>query len=312
MRVAIFGTGGIGGYFGGRLAAASAQVSFVARGAHLEALRRNGLRVESVRGDFHVHPVAATDTPAEIGEVDVVILGVKTWQLPEAGDAIRPLLGADTVVLTLQNGVEAAPVVAGMVGRERVIPGMVRIFSEVSAPGHIRHIGGPASIAFAEWDNEPSQRVDRLRDAFREAGVAVETPPDIQAALWEKFLFVVPMGGLGSLSRAPIGVLRSLAETRRLLEQAMREIAEIAAARGVRLPPDAVERAMTFVDAQPPAGTSSLQRDIAAGRPSELEAWTGSVVRLGADAGTPTPLNQWIYHTLLPLERRARGELSFG
>ena len=311
MRVGIFGSGGIGGYFGGRLAQAGTQVSFIARGAHLEALRRDGLRVESVRGDFHLDPVHATDDPAEVGEVDVVVLGVKTWQIPEAGEAIRPMLGPHTAVLTLQNGVEAPARLGEVVGRERVIPGLARIFSDVRAPGRIRHIGGPASLTFAEEGNAPSERVERLRQALRAADVTVEVPADIQVALWEKFLFVVPMGGLGALSRAPIGILRSLPETRRLLEEAMHEIAAVAAARDIALPGDAVARAMAFVDAQPEAGTSSLQRDIAAGRPSELEAWTGSVVRLGAEAGVATPLNRLLYHTLLPLERRARGELSF-
>jgi 2-dehydropantoate 2-reductase len=311
MRVAIFGSGGIGGYYGGRLAQGGTEVSFVARGAHLEAMRRNGLEVESVRGSFRLQPVQATGDPAEIGPVDVVIVAVKTWQLREAATAIRPLLGPDTAVLTLQNGVEAPSVAAEIVGRERVIPGLVRIFSSLGAPGCIRHVGGPASITFAELDNAPSARVARLREAFRAADVAVDVPGDIQVALWEKFLFVVPMGGLGAASRAPIGILRSVPETRRLLVEAMGEIAAVARARGIGLSADVVERTLAFVDAQPEAGTSSLQRDIAAGRPSELEAWTGAVVRLGAEVGTPTPINRVLYHALLPLERRARGELSF-
>ncbi|HYH82402.1 MAG TPA: 2-dehydropantoate 2-reductase [Longimicrobium sp.] len=311
MRVAIFGSGGIGGYFGGRLAQAGTEVSFVARGAHLEAMRRNGLEVESVRGSFHLHPVHATDDPAEVGEVDLVVLAVKTWQLRDAATAIRPLLGPDTAVLTLQNGVEAPSVAAEIVGRERVIAGLVRIFSSVGAPGHIRHIGGPASITFAELDSVLSERVARLRDAFRAADVTVEIPDDIQVALWEKFLFVVAMGGLGALSRAPVGILRTVPETRRLLEEAMREIAAVGVARGIGLSGDVVERSMAFIDAQPAAGTSSLQRDVAAGRPSELDAWTGAVVRLGDEVGTPTPINRLVHHALLPLERRARGELSF-
>lgn len=311
MRVAIYGTGSVGGYFGGRLAQAGAEVSFIARGAHLQSLQRDGLQVESVRGDFHLHPVRATDAPAEVGEVDFVLIGVKSWQIREAAAAIRPLLGPSTAVVTMQNGIEAPAIVAETVGREGVLPGIARIFSHIAAPGHIQHIGGPASLAFAEWGNEPSERVERLRDALRGAGVAVEVPQDIHTALWEKFLFVVPMGGLGALCRAPVGALRSNPETRSMLEAAMREIASVASASSVRLPEDAVARTLQFIDAQPAAGTSSLQRDIGARRPSELHDWTGAVVRAGERLGVDTPLNRVIYHSLLPMERHARGEFPF-
>lgn len=311
MRVAIYGSGGTGGYFGGRLAQAGHDVVFIARGDHLKALQREGLRVESVRGDFHLHPVNATDDPAQVGEVDAVLLGVKTWQVREASVAIQPLLGPRTPVISMQNGVEAPRILAEGVGRERVLPGLVKIFSHLSAPGHIRHVGGPASIAFAEWSNEPTERVNRLRQAFGEAGITVEVPQDIQAALWSKFLFVVPVGGVGTVARAPVGIIRSVPETRRLLEESMEEILQVARAHGIRLPDDVVERSLEFVDSQPAAGTSSLHRDITSGRPSELEAWSGAVVRLGEEVGVATPVNRVIYHSLLPVERRARGELDF-
>jgi 2-dehydropantoate 2-reductase len=311
MRIAIFGTGGVGGYFGGRLAEAGTDVSFIARGEHLRAMRRDGLRVESVRGDFTVHPVRATDQPAEVGPVDAVLVATKTWQVREAARAMAPLLGPETVVVTLQNGVEAHAQAAEVVGRERVLPGVARIFSRVGGPGLILHAGGPASLTFGEWDGGPTPRVERLRDALAAAGVAAETPDDVLADLWGKFLFVVPMGGVGALARAPVGVLRAMPETRRLLEEAMGEILEVARARGIRLPGDAVARTMGFVDAQPAEGTTSLQRDVADGRPSELEAWCGAVVRLGEESGVATPLHRVMYHALLPLERRARGEADF-
>ncbi len=311
MRFAVFGSGGVGGYFGGRLAQSGAKVCFLARGDHLRALQKSGLRVESVHGDFHLHPVEATDDPGTLEAVDVALLAVKTWQVQEAAEAIRPQLAVGGAVVTLQNGVEAPYLVAQALGQERVLPGLVRIFSQVAGPGHIRHLGGPASFTFGEWNDEPSERVQAIADAFRQAGINVEVAKDIQAALWEKFLFVVPLGGVGAVSRAPLGVLRAMPETRRLLEQAMEEIFAVARALGVRLPDEGVQRAMAAVDAQPAAATSSLQRDIAAGRPSELEAWTGAVVRLGERAGVPTPLHRVIYHSLLPLERRARGEVQF-
>jgi len=221
------------------------------------------------------------------------------------------MLGPDTAVVTSQNGVDAPDEAAAVLGRERVIPGIARIFSYVGAPGRIDHLGGPGSLEFAEWDGRPSERVSRLREALARAGVKVVVPDDIVAALWEKFLFVVPMGGVGAVTRAPVGVTRALPETRRMLEAAMAEILDVSRARGVRLPEGIVERSLAFLDAQPAAGTSSLQRDIAAGRSSELEAWNGSVVRLGAETGVPTPVNGFIHASLLPQERRARGELEF-
>jgi len=311
MRIAIIGAGGVGGYFGGRLARAGNDVAFVARGEHLAALRQGGLRVRSVAGDFTVNPVRATDDPAEVGPTDAVLLATKTWQVAEACRTAAPLLGPDTVVVTLQNGVEAPAQAAEVVGRERVLPGVARIFSRVEGPGVVVHGGGPASVTFGEWDGPPTARVERLREALAAAGVAAATPDDVQADLWAKFLFVVPMGGVGALARAPVGVLRSMPETRRLLEEAMAEILAVARARGIGLPEDVVARTMGFVDAQPAEGTTSLQRDVAGGRPSELEAWCGAVVRLGAASGVATPLHRVMYHALLPLERRARGEAVF-
>lgn len=311
MRIAIFGSGGIGGYYGGKLAQAGTDVVFLARGEHLRALKREGLRVRSVAGDFHVHPVVATDNVASVGAVDYVLLGVKTWQVPSVATQLGSLLSAHTAVVTLQNGVEAPVQLADVIGGHHVLPGTVRIFSEIEAPGVIRHSGGPASIAFAESDNEPSDRVLRLRERLKRAGLRVDEPRNIHAALWEKFLFVVPMGTIGALARAPVGVLRSMAETRMLLEEAMLEIQAVAHARGIDLPSEVAETTLRFLDTLPAAGTSSLQRDIAAGRPSELDAWTGAVVRLSDASGVPAPIHRIAFHSLLPLERRARGQTDF-
>jgi 2-dehydropantoate 2-reductase len=311
MRIAVFGTGGAGGYFGGRLARAGENVTFIARGEHLRALREHGLRVESVKGDFEIQPVQATDDPEEVGEVDVVIVGVKAWQVPEVAKALRPLVGSGSYVLPLQNGVEAASQLAAVLGADRVLGGLAKIFSSVVEPGRIRHVGGPASVAFGELDNRPSERVERLRKAFALAGVTVEVPPDIHVALWEKFMFIAPFGGIGAVTRAPIGTLRSLPETRRMLEQGTREVFQVARASNIPLDDDAVARTMAFVDSQPPVGTASMQRDLVAGRPSELEAWNGAVVRLGQQVGVATPLHAFLYHSLLPLELRARGQVQF-
>ena len=311
MRFAIFGVGAIGGYFGGRLAQAGEEVAFIARGEHLEALRANGLRVDSINGDFVLPAVTATDDPSRIGAVDVVLVGVKTWQVPAAAESMRPLLGEDTLVLPLQNGVEAPAQLAKILGREHVCGGLAKIISYIAGPGHIRHTGADPYIALGELDNQPSDRLERLRRALQRSGVSAEIPPDITAALWAKFLFVASWGGVGAITRAPIGVIRSVSQTRRMLEGSMQEIYEVADALNVNLAPDAVSAGMGFIDTLPPNGTTSLQRDIIENRPSEIDSWTGAVVRFGRDAGVSVPINEFIYDALLPLERQARGELQF-
>ena len=311
MRFAIFGVGAIGGYFGGRLAQADEEVAFIARGEHLEALRTKGLRVDSINGDFVLPAVTATDDPSRIGAVDVVLVGVKTWQVPAAAESMRPLLGEDTLVLPLQNGVEAPDQLAKILGREHVCGGLAKIISYIAGPGHIRHTGADPYIALGELDNQPSDRLERLRRALQRSGVSAEIPPDITAALWAKFLFVASWGGVGAITRAPIGVIRSVSQTRRMLEGSMQEIYEVADALNVNLAPDAVSAAMGFIDTLPPNGTTSMQRDIIENRPSEIESWTGAVVRFGRDAGVPVPINEFTYNSLLPLERKARGQLDF-
>ncbi len=311
MRIAVFGAGGVGGYFGGRLAQAGENVVFIARGEHLQALCTQGLRVESVKGDFMLKSVQATDDPAKAGAVDVVLLGVKAWQVPEAAKAMGPLIGPETFVVPLQNGVEAPNQLAAVLGSQHVLGGLAKIISFKVGPGHIRHAGAEPYVAFGELDNRHSERAERLRQAFVRAQVTVEIPPDIQAALWEKFLFVVSWGGMGAVTRAPIGVLRSVPETRRMLEQAMHEIYTVAQAREIALPEDAISKTIAFGDTLPPNGTTSLQRDIVEGKPSELESWNGAVVRLGQEVEVTTPLNAFIYHSLLPLELRAGGQVLF-
>jgi 2-dehydropantoate 2-reductase len=310
VRIAVFGVGGAGGRFGADLARAGQELVFVARGAHLRAIRESGLVVETPEGEIRARPALATDDPAQAGPVDVVLLGVKSWQVEEAARAIVPMLKPDTFVVPLQNGVEAAGQLAAALGAEGVLGGLCATFSFIVAPGRIRSIGQVHTVGFAELDNRVSERAQRLRRAFEAAGVRATIPPDIHVALWQKFLFVVPFGGVGAVAGEPIGVLRSRPETRRMLLGGMREIFEVGKARGVPLPEGSVEKGMEFLDSLAPDGTSSLQRDIAEGRPSELEAWNGAVVRLGRDAGVETPVHASIYRRLRPLERRARAVAS--
>ncbi len=311
MRIAVFGTGAVGGYFGGRLAQAGEDVVFIARGEHLRAMLMHGLRVDSAKGDFLVKPVQATDDPAQVGVVDVALLGVKAWQVTEAARAMKPMIGPETFVVPLQNGVEAPSQLAVLLGAKHVLGGLCGTMSWIVGPGHIRSIGEVHFVRFGELDKRPSERTEQLRKVFERAGVMVEVPSDIHVALWEKFLFVVSFGGVGAVTRAPIGVIRTLPETRRLLEQCMHEIFEVARARQIALSDGTVEKAMMFLDSLAPGGTTSLQRDIADGKPSELDAWNGAAVRLGQEVGITSPLHSFIYHSLLPLELRARGQVQF-
>lgn len=294
MKIAVLGTGGVGGYFGGRLAQAGHDVSFVARGEHLAALKRDGLQVASVAGDFVVAPARATDDTSEIGEVDFVLLGVKTWQLPPAIAALKPLLGPDTAVVTTQNGVEAPQHVADVVGRDAVLPGAVDVIAFLDGPGRIRQIGGGV-LTFGEWDGRSTPRATRLRDALEQAGLKAVVTGDVWATLWQKFLKLASLGALATVLDAPFEVLRSRPGTRRLIEEVMAEVRQVALARGIALAGDAVAEGMAFLDGLPDAGTTSLQRDIRGGRPSELDAWAGAVVRLGQEAGVPTPVNRVLY-----------------
>ena len=310
MRIAVFGAGSVGGYFGGRLAQAGEDVVFIARGTHLQAMRTQGLRVESPKGDFTVPSVQATDEPMQVGPVEAVVLAVKSWQVPEAAQAIRPMLGPETCVVPLQNGLEAAAQVAAAVGPQHVLGGTCVISSTVAAPGCIRHLGLDPSITFGELDDRPSPRAERLCEAFMRAGVTAIIPADIQVAIWEKFM-AIRFGPVGAVARAPAGVLRSVPETRRLVEQACVETLTVARARGIALAEDSPAKTMTALDSIAPGIIASLQRDIEAGRPSELDALTGALVRLGAEVGVSTPLHAFIFHTLLPQELRARGQLQF-
>lgn len=312
MRIAVLGAGAVGSYFGGRLAQAGESVVFIARGRTLEALRRDGLRVLSIAGDFEVRPAEATDNPAEAGAADVVLLGVKTWQVGEAAAAMGPLLGPETAVLPLLNGVEAYDQLASVLGSDHVLGGMCRILASQAEPGVVRHTAIEPALHFGEWDGRLSDRVARLKNVLDLClGVKALISQSIKTTVWEKFLFIAPFSGVGALTRAPAGILRALPETRALLEGLMHEIVELASARGVALRADIVQRTMAGVDALPPEGTASMQRDILEGRPSELEAQVGAVVRLAREAGIVLPLHGSLYASLLPAEKRARGELAF-
>lgn len=307
MRIAVIGAGGVGGYFGGKLADGGADVVFIVRGATLKAMRTNGLRVDSIKGDFVIEHPKATDDPASVGNVDAIFVTVKTWQIEEAANQLKPMLADDTMVVPLENGIDAPDQLASILGREHVLGGLCGIVSFIASPGHIRHIGADPFIMFGELDNRPTPRVERLRDECLRAGVQADIPSDIHHALWSKFVFIAAMSGIGAATRVPIGVWRAMPEPRDLAMRAIREIVAVALARGIDLGGDAaIDRTLARFDGLPPESTSSLQRDIIDGKPSELDAQLGAVVRLGLQTNIPTPVCETLLGLLLPQERNVR------
>ena len=307
MRIAIYGAGGLGGFYGARLACAGNDVAFIARGAHLAAMRERGLRVSSPLGDMHLPKPVATDNPADIGPVDLVLVAVKTWQIPEVGAAMGPLLGERTLVLPFLNGVEASDELAAVVGAERVLGGLSKVFSRIEAPGVIHHFTPNVFVAFGELDGADSDRVLALLDLFSAAGVDAEVSPAIRVELWKKLLLVSSWAGLGALARSPMGVMREQPETRALIGRSMDEGLAVARASGHAIDAAYKDEMWAFYGTMPGGATASMQRDIMDGRPSELDAWNGAICRFGARAGVETPVHSFTYHTLLPMERRARG-----
>ena len=306
MRIIVVGAGGVGGLVGGLLARSGVDVAFVARGAQLKALRERGLRVDSARGNFELASVEAAENPAELRPADVVLVAVKSWQVPEVAPKLAPLLAEGGYAVPLENGVDAARTLVRALGEERVAGGFCAMLAWLERPGYVRHSGETLRVVVGERSGGGSARLQKLVAALTAAKIDAAIADDIEAALWEKFLFIASFGGVAAACRAPAGVMRSVPETRAILIDAMDEVARVARARGVRLSGQAVDRALAMVDALPPEATASMQRDIQAGRPSELEDQVGAVVRLGEELEVPTPVHRTLFATLLPSERQAR------
>ena len=308
MKTVIFGTGAVGGYYGGRLAHAGQDITFIARGEHLTAIRETGLRVDSIQGDFLVHPAKATDDPGSIGTADLVVIAVKAWQLDDVIEQMRPLVGEQTIILPLLNGMEHMDKLLSAFDRKNILGGLCRISAHVAAPGYIRHVGVQPYIAFGELDNTRSQRVETIYKMFSAIDdILVEVPADIHVTMWEKFIFISGTSGVGAYTRQPIGEYRIIPEARQVLIDAMNETAAVARARGVRVPASTVDDTMKRIDKLPHAMLASMQKDMMEGRPSELNEQTGAVIRMGKAAGVPTPTHEKLYAALLPLEQKARG-----
>ena len=300
MRIAVIGTGGIGGPYGASLAKAGADVTFVARGAHLAAMRENGLRVEGDRGETHIRPAQATDDIAGIGPVDYVLFCVKLWDVEAAGEQLGAIVGPETVVIPLQNGVDAAERLIPILGHEAIMGGTAYVTGNIAAPGVIRQTGTHQRMTFGELDGRLSERGRRLRDLCEAAGFEGVLSPDIRVPLWEKFILLVPAAGLNALTRLPLGKWREDSDLLALYEAALHETVAVGRADGVRLASDSVERARAMMWSMPPYLMTSMATDLLRGNRLELPWFSGKVVELGVRHSIPTPVNGFIYAALKP------------
>nr|WP_315430572.1 2-dehydropantoate 2-reductase [uncultured Albidiferax sp.] len=300
MKIAIMGAGGVGGYFGARLAHSGCDVHFIARGAHGAAIRAQGLRVTSGRGDLHLQNVQVSETPQGIGPVDLVLFGVKLWDTAAAAEAIRPLIGPQTAVISFQNGVVKDDILQAALGATAVAGGVCYIAATIAAPGVIAHTGNLQKLVFGEYDGHHSERLERLLQACQVAGIDAEISPDIRRAVWEKFVFLVGLSATTAATRLPIGRVRTHPDSRRVLQQVMEEAVAVGRAQGVPLAADFAADRLRFCDQLPEGMTSSMAHDLERGNRLEVPWLSGDVVRRGAELGVPTPANAVLHGILAP------------
>jgi 2-dehydropantoate 2-reductase len=309
MKIVMFGAGGVGGYFGGRLAQAGCDVSFVARGAHLEAIRRDGLRLLSPKGDAHVRDVRASDDPRALGPADVVLFTVKLYDAERAALQLPPLIGPNTMVVTLQNGVDAVDIVAGHVGREHTVGGVAYVAAVIDPPGTIRHTALDTLIV-GELDGAMSPRLLALADAAARAGFGFTASPRILVDLWSKFARLSVFSAMTAITRSPLGVLRADAELMAMLERAAWETIAVGRAHGVPLTDAVMDEVLTMMRGLPPHAQSSMLSDLERQRPLELPWLSGAVVRLGAAKGVPTPIHEFVATVLRPFVKGGAPEMA--
>ena len=299
MKIAIFGSGGVGGYFGGRLAAAGEDVTFLARGAHLSAMQQDGLRIASPLGDVHLADVQATDRPEAVGPVDVVLFTVKLYDVDTSAAALGPMIGPDTVVITLQNGVDAMDMVAKHAGADHVAGGAAYIVAVIDKPGHIRHTTAQ-QLVFGERDGRRSDRLVAFEEAGVRAGFQAKASTDVTADLWTKFVRLATWSGMTTVTRSPMGVVRDTPATFELMIAAIEEVIPVGRAKGVNLPADLMDTTLAMIKSFPANSKSSMLEDIERGRRLELPWLSGAVVRIGREVGVPTPVHQFITTVLAP------------
>jgi 2-dehydropantoate 2-reductase len=300
MRIAVIGAGGVGGAFGAALAAAGADVTFVARGAHLKAMREHGLRIEGGRGETVVDPAQATDDPAAIGPVDFVLFCVKLWDVESAGEAIKPLIGPTTAVIPLQNGIDASERLIPMLGAGSVMGGVAQISATIAEPGVIRQVGSFMRLVFGELEGGKSARGEAFLGLCRKAGFDATHSDRIMTELWMKFILLASNAAMTAATRRPIGQLRDDPEIEPLFARAYAEVAAVGRAKGIAIPDDAVEKTIGFNRNAPPAMMASMAHDLIRGNRIELPWLSGKVVSLGRELGVPTPVHEVLYAVLKP------------
>lgn len=311
MKIIVYGAGGVGGYFGGKLAQVGNDVTFIARGKHLEAILKNGLQVKSINGDFTVYP-KVTDDILTISNSDLIILGVKSWQIPSIATSLKSMIDEKTMVLPLQNGADNAEKLLKVLKPQNVLAGLCRIVSKVEAPGIINHFAFEPEIIFAENDNCATERVKKVKSIFDNAGFKNKISSDIHLDIWRKFLFITMVSGMGAITREVFGVLKEDNSIRKIIINTGEEIMKIANAKGISITQNDIDIAMKSFDNSKYNTTASMQRDIMEGKSSELENFNGYIVKQSQELGIETPVNSFIYHCLLPQEKRARSKSLCG
>lgn len=307
MRIAVIGTGGVGGYFGAKLSEAGEDVAFVARNAHLQAMQRRGLTVYSPLGDIHLNDVKCTADTREIGEVDIVMIAVKLWATDEAIQAAKPLIGQNTGIISLQNGIAAEEKLIETYSSKHAMGGVANIAALIEAPGVIRHNGNMASLIFGELDDTRSKRTQRLLKSCEAANIKAEIPTDINRAIWEKYIRLVTMSAMTTLCRMPIGPIREDANARNLISQILSEIINVATARGMKFSDDVLSEQLSIIDSYPPSMVASMCGDLRRGYRLEVPWFSGTVAKLGEELNIPTPANEFVY-TALKLYENGRPE----
>ena len=305
MNIVVIRAGGVGGYFGGKLANAGFNVTYYARGSHLEAIKNKGLQVKSILGDFTVFP-NATDNLSDIKNPDLVLLGIKSWQVLEIAQQLKPIINNETMVLPLQNGVDNTDKLLSVLPRKNVLAGLCKIVCKIESPGVINHFSFDPEIVFGEYDNKKTQRVKELKSVFDKAGFKNILSEDIHLDIWKKFLFIASISGISALTRAPFGAMMRIEAIRKIIFDTANEIVVLANAKGIELSQKDIETIIKVIDKQDYNTTASMQRDIMEGKPSELENFNGYIVSQGGLLGIDTPINTFIYNCLLPQEQLAR------
>jgi 2-dehydropantoate 2-reductase len=299
LRIAIMGSGGFGGYFGALLARGGADVTFIARGAHLAAIRVNGLAIESTHDSFHLPKVQATDDPKTIGPVDLVLFGVKLWDTESAARAVLPIMGPETAIISFQNGVQKDDLLRPIVGATAVMGGVGYVAAAIARPGVIAQTGPMQRLIFGEYDGRRSARAENFLAACHAGGINAEISSDIAREIWQKFVFLVGLSGTTTAMRSAIGPIRTHPLTRAFLLELMREVVAVGRARGIALPENFAEDRLAFGDTLHPDTVASMYHDLQAGKPLELPWLSGGVVDLGSQVGVPTPLNRAVRDILI-------------